>query len=963
MESLGPHWGFLDSSIDSRLALAGTYDPMLVTLSVVIASLAAYAVLGLAERIGAAGTPLAKRSWLAVGAVTMGIGVWAMHFIGMLALRLPVQVNYDVWITLVSVAPAVLASGIMLYVISQARISPRTLILGGTLMGAGIGAMHYTGMAAMRMDAVMRYDPVLFVVSVIVAVVLAITALYTKFLVSTKSGRAYRHWMKVGAALVMGCAVAGMHYTGMAASYVFPGHGPHVVGAGLDPTFLGAWVSIATVLITGLAIFITVVDSRLETAAHSERLSRARLLEAIESISEAFSLYDRDDRLVLCNSRYLELAFATLADGLVGMTFEQIIRTAAERGRMPDATGRVDAWIAERLVRYHHPTGPYVQQLSDGRWLQISERQIKEIGTVAVYTDITELKEAEAEMTRAMHAAREARTAAEEANRAKSAFLATMSHEIRTPMNGVIGMTGLLLDTELTTEQREFAETVRRSGEALLAIINDILDFSKIEAGKIDLEEIDFELRITVENVLELLAERAYGKGLELAYLPYATLPTWVGGDPGRLRQVLTNLVGNAVKFTERGEVVVHSTLVEETDKDAVIRFAVTDTGIGIAPEARERLFQSFSQADSSTTRRYGGTGLGLAISKRLVEMMGGTIGVESTHGEGSTFWFTVRLAKRPVPSTAPRVDVTELRRLRVLGVDDNATNRALLVAQFSAWDMHVDCVANGSRALECLRIAHRDARPYDLAILDHQMPDMDGMTLARAIKSDPVLATLPLVLLTSVSYRGCAGEAQHAGFSAFLLKPIRQSQLYDCITAVIGTATAPSPTRLITRYTLKEAQAQLRARVLVAEDNAVNQKVALRMLEKLGCRVDVVANGREAVEASARIPYQCLFMDCQMPEMDGYEATAVIRQREVHTGAHIPIIAMTANAMQTDRERCLAAGMDDYISKPVEPQQLATALQKWLPLADDAPVQPIPAGSGTAPAPPESGGTGARPR
>ena len=959
MEALGHHWGFLDGSIDPRLALAGTYDPTLVTLSIVIASLAAYAVLGLAERISAADTPLAKRSWLAAGAVTMGIGVWAMHFIGMLALRLPVTVNYDVWITLVSVAPAVLASGIMLSVISQAGISPLRLILGGALMGAGIGAMHYTGMAAMRMDAEMRYDPVLFLVSVVVAIVLAITALYTKFLVNRKSGRAHRHWMKAGAALVMGCAVAGMHYTGMAASYVFPAHGSHAVGAGLDPTFLGAWVSVATVLITGLAIFITVVDSRLEAASHAERLSRSRLLEAIESISEAFSLYDRDDRLVLCNSRYRELAYATTADALVGMTFEQIIRTAAERGRMPDAAGRVDAWIAERLIRYHHPTGPYVQQLSDGRWLQISERQINEIGTVAVYTDITELKEAEAEMTRAMHAASEARTAAEAANRAKSAFLATMSHEIRTPMNGVIGMTGLLLDTELTAEQREYAETVRRSGEALLAIINDILDFSKIEAGKIDLEAIDFELRITVENVLELLAERAYGKGLELAYLPYATLPTWVGGDPGRLRQVLTNLVGNAVKFTERGEVVVQSTLVEETDQDALIRFAVTDTGIGITPEARERLFQSFSQADSSTTRRYGGTGLGLAISKRLVEMMGGTIGVESTPGNGSTFWFTVRLAKRPVPSTAPRVDVTELRRLRVLGVDDNATNRALLVAQFSAWEMHVDCVANGARALECLRMAHRDARPYDLAILDHQMPDMDGMTLARAIKSDPVLATLPLVLLTSVSYRGCAGEAQHAGFSAFLLKPIRQSQLYDCIIAVMGTATAPAPPRLITRHTLKEAQAQLRARVLVAEDNAVNQKVAVRMLEKLGCRVDVVANGREAVEASARLPYQVLFMDCQMPEMDGYEATAVIRQRELHAGTRIPIVAMTANAMQTDRERCLAAGMDNYISKPVEPKELATTLQKWLPPADDAPVQPIPSGSETAPLP-ESRGTGA---
>jgi len=935
MESLRHHWGFLDSSVDPRLALAGTYDPVLVALSVVIASLAAYAVLGLAGRTSAADKPLAKRSWLAAGALTMGIGVWAMHFIGMLAFRLPVTVNYDVWVTLVSVAPAVLASGIMLHVISQAKISPGKLIFGGTLMGAGIGVMHYTGMAAMRMDAVMRYDPVLFVVSVIVAVVLATTALYTKFLASRRSDSDHRHgWTKLVASLVMGCAVAGMHYTGMAASYVFPGDGSHAAGAGLDPTFLGAWVSVATVLITGLAIFGTVVDSRLEAATHSERLSRSRLLEAVESISEAFSLYDTDDRLVLCNSRYRELA-SDAAGGLVGMPFERIIRGVAERGRAADAKGRVDAWVAERVARYRNPSGPFVQQLNDGRWLQISERQIKEIGTVAVYTDITELKAAEAEMVQAMHAASEARTAAEEASRAKSAFLATMSHEIRTPMNGVIGMTGLLLDTELTAEQREYAETVRRSGEALLEIINDILDFSKIEAGKIGFEQTDFELRLTVEDVLELLAERAYGKGLELAYLQHANLPTWVGGDPGRLRQVLTNLVGNAVKFTESGEVVVHSTLAEETDHDALIRFTVTDTGIGLAPEARQRLFQSFSQADSSTTRKYGGTGLGLAISKRLVEMMGGSIGVESTRGSGSTFWFTVRLAKRASPPNAARADLAKLHRLRVLGVDDNATNRALLAAQLSAWGMHVDCVANAAHAIERLRAAHRDAAPYDLAILDYQMPDMDGVTLASVIKSDPVLAKVPLVLLTSVSYRGCAGEAAHAGFNAFLLKPIRQSQLYDCIGTVMGMAPEPSPSRLVTRHTLKEAQAQVRARVLIAEDNVVNQKVAVRMLEKLGCRVDVVTNGLEVVEATARIAYQCIFMDCQMPEMDGYEATRVIRRREAHTRAHIPIIAMTANAMESDREQCLAAGMDDYVSKPVKPQELATTLQRWVQPAD----------------------------
>jgi CheY-like chemotaxis protein len=369
-----------------------------------------------------------------------------------------------------------------------------------------------------------------------------------------------------------------------------------------------------------------------------------------------------------------------------------------------------------------------------------------------------------------------------------------------------------------------------------------------------------------------------------------------------------------------------------------LIRFAVTDTGIGIAPEARGRLFLSFSQADTSTTRRYGGTGLGLAISKRLVEIMGGSIGVESTPGAGSTFWFTVRLPKRPVPPTAVRAGLAELRRLRVLGVDDNATNRALLAAQLGAWGMYVECVARGTRALESLRTARRDGRPYDLAILDHQMPEMDGITLGRAIKADPALASLQLVLLTSVSYRGSASDAERAGFSAFLVKPIRQSQLYDCIATVVGMATEPSSSRLITRHALREAEAQLCARVLVAEDNVVNQRVAVRMLEKFGCRVDVVTSGLEAVEAVGRIAYHCIFMDCQMPEMDGYEAAIAIRRREAQTGTHVPIIAMTANAMEGDRDRCLAAGMDDYVAKPVQPRELHEMVERWVEPSARAP-------------------------
>ena len=906
----------------SASLIPGSYDYRLVTLSVLIAVFASYAALDLAGRVTSANGRV-RLLWLSGGAFAMGIGIWSMHYIGMLALRLPIPVQYDWPTVLLSLLAAILASSIALFVVSRQKMGLVRALVGSLFMGGGIAAMHYTGMAAMRLPAMCHYSPGLVTLSVVLAIVISFVALLLTFYFrgETSAGG----WKKATSALVMGAAIPVMHYTGMAAASFTPHPlSDRSLTRAVGISSLGvAGIIVVTFMVLGLAVLTSLLDRRFSVQARELEASEERYRAFMNNIPAIALIKDNQGRILYINEPMARIYNINLEDVRGKHLADWIPEEIARRIRAHDQ----EVISSKRALTFEEvvPTPDGVPH----HWLAF-RFPIKGpggellVGTVGV--DITDRKLAEAALN-------DAKELAEAASRAKSEFLANMSHEIRTPLNGVVGMTDLALGTDLTSEQREYLDTVKISADSLLTVINDILDFSKIEAGKIDLEMIDFNVRDHLEATLKTLAFRGDEKGLELLCEVAPEVPEMARGDSNRLRQIIVNLVGNAIKFTDAGEVALKVGVDAVEGGDRILHFVVSDTGVGIPPEKQKLIFEPFSQADSSTTRKYGGTGLGLTISARLVAMMGGMMWVESEMGRGSQFHFTARLGTSWKSIEVGTIAPAEiLRGVKVLVADDNRTNRRILEGMLKRWEMKSTSVEDGEQALAKLSSALEAGEAYGLILTDMHMPNMDGFGLIERIRRRPELSTAVIMMLTSAGHRGDAARCQELGVSAYLLKPIRQSELREAIARVLGAQEQKGVIPLITRYSLGDAHDPTEfLRVLVVEDNAVNQRLATRLLEKRGHRVTVTANGREAVESVEKHTYDLILMDVQMPEMDGLEATAVIREREKHKGARIPIIALTAHAMKGDRERCLAAGMDGYLTKPIRSQELDEVLETYL--------------------------------
>ncbi len=1127
---------FIASPPDTSLLYVGHYDLLLVFFSILVAIFASYATLVVAQHVTTCDNANQRGAWIAAGGISMGAGIWTMHFIGLLAFSLPCGASYDPALTLLAIVPGMLASTAALWITGRPKLSRMRLAMGGLLLGAGIGTTHYSGMAAMRIDGMVRYDLKLYLLSIVVAVTLATLALWINSKQRPSQARR-RSWFTAASAVVMGLAVSGMHYTAMAAAYFIRARDTCVPysdntstslavavlatsGAITAMTIVAGYASnasqsrlhqpykVATLLILGwitASWFITDYnsDARAQRAyLWEKRLAEEQVQRIADQLHDSLvwlrgvsfvlahdesthnvlrrfgpnagpspleyrerkQLWERENALERFNA-FLDIAAtqhhadaiwvvnaagdciaasnANKPDSYVGtnyrdrMYFRQARSGARGYHYAVDSVGKfpglfysypvvingrfrgavvvkrnisklaylfrnANAFIADsngvivlaqdKNIESYTVPGATVSSLSDTeKSLQYEQTLFKPLDLeprksgrasntgfldreprqqlvwnskalpddgIVVYAahSLTELLRPQPErywifvllsaaggmlivaataVVLYLLTARQGRETAEAASLAKSQFLANMSHEVRTPMNGVLGMTELLLETGLNEMQRRYVQAISRSGEALLRVINDILDFSKIEAKRLELDPIEVDLRDLSEDALQLLASQAHEKGIELTCQVAPEVPQCVRADAGRLRQILLNLVGNALKFTERGEVNVSIERAGERmsgskPPQCLLRVCVSDTGIGISEEAQARLFRAFSQADNSTTRRFGGTGLGLVVSKQLAEMMGGEIGVESEPGRGSRFWFTIRAeiveSKKPAPQRA------NLNGIRVLIVEDNATNRTILLHQITAFGAICDLAVDGVAGLEAMRTALARGSPHQLALIDMKMPRMNGIELIRAVRSDAILQNTPMAMLTSMCTAGEIAAMRAAGADVYLTKPVRRTELLNALarlTGAISPAEAPAEGAHVADVIDCHG-----ARVLLAEDHLVNQEIALAMLESVGCRVTIARNGCEAVEESLKQPFELVLMDCQMPELDGFEATREIRRRETPGDTRVPIVALTANAMQGDREHCLAAGMDDYLPKPYTRKELIAVLRRWIDLA-----------------------------
>jgi two-component system, sensor histidine kinase and response regulator len=902
-------WWF---TYDGTTIIPYYHHPGLVVAAYTMASFASYTAFHLVDRVRSAGSAGIRAAWLATAGLSMGSGIWAMHFIAMLAVVIEVPVNYDPWLTALSAVFAMIASAVAFDLVAVARPKLANLATSAVVLGGGIGLMHYTGMAALRMPARILYDPYLFALSIVVAVTLSAAAILI-LRVDFRWRRASPFRTRLLGAAIMGMAITAMHFTGMFATEFCVVRGQETIGLVVGSGLMAAAIGGVVLLMGGLALIATIMDRRAETAEMRRAQSESFLQLVIDNSADGIMTMDTNRIVRTCNPAAARL-FGRAAAAVIGKSFAELVLDGDWVD--PTSNGKVHYRTADAR-REDGAVCPIEYALTEMYYggERLYECQMRDI---SLHQEIEKTL-------------RLAKDEAEQASRAKSEFLAIMSHEIRTPMNGVLGMTGLLLNTELSRTQREYAKAIQESGDLLLTVLNDILDFSKIEAGRLDLEIKDFDLAAVMDSVLNISSTRAHAKGLDLAAFIEPDVPRQLRGDPNRLQQILNNLVGNAVKFTHVGGISVTVSLQSSSPDAIMLRFSVVDTGIGIPKMHRDHLFQHFSQADASTTRRYAGTGLGLAIAQRLTVLMGGTIGFDSIPRKGSTFWFTCHL----VPAASPFQDTRQalsqgLRGRAILGIDDNAVNRMVLEAQLWSFGMRPTMALDAVGALAALDQAADAGSPIEVAVIDHLMPDVDGIELARRIRVHPTHGQIKMVLFSSSNLSPNEVEDVDVVFDAVIAKPASQFVLMETLdnlwssspTAAVNSDGAGRPAPL-------SSAGGDPLRVLLVEDNEMNRKLGIAVLETVSHHVDVAHNGVAAVEMTFSHPHDVILMDVQMPEMDGLEATRQIRVREP-PGERIPIIGITAAAMPGDREKCLAAGMDDYIAKPINLRELLEKVAKW---------------------------------